>query len=99
MKKLHIGCGDHPLDGWTNCDLNPCRSDILRMDATRLFPFPDAEFHYVFSEKMTDTDWRYVAWAQQHFGLKSALDVGVNLAQGFGHRFIYSVFLLREALL
>ena len=144
LKKLHIGCGDHPLEGWVNCDLNPWRSDILRVDATKPFPFPDGEFDRVFSEhmiehvphaggltmlaecrrvmkpggrirlscpdrafiqrlcgppeKMTDIDWRYVAWARQHFGLKTALDVGVNLANGFGHHFIYSRSLLHRAL-
>jgi len=144
MNKLHIGCGDHPLDGWVNCDLNPCRSDILRVDATQHFPFAEGEFDYAFSEHMiehvphaggltmlaecrrvmkpsgririscpdrafiqrlcgpaeqlTDTDWRYVAWAKQHFGMKTALDVGVNLAKGFGHQFIYSRSLLRRAL-
>ncbi|HYP38281.1 MAG TPA: methyltransferase domain-containing protein [Stellaceae bacterium] len=144
MKKLHIGCGNHPLPGWTNTDLNPWRPDILRMDATQHFPFADGEFDYAFSEHMiehvphaggltmlaechrvmkpggririscpdrafiqrlcgpaeqlTDTDWRYVAWAKQHFGMKTALDVGVNLANGFGHQFIYSVSLLHRAL-
>jgi len=50
------------------------------------------------AEQLTDTDWRYVAWAKQHFGMKTALDVGVNLAKGFGHQFIYSRSLLRRAL-
>jgi predicted SAM-dependent methyltransferase len=145
MKKLHIGCGDHPLDGWVNTDLNPCRHDILRMDATRPFPFADAEFDRAFSEHMiehvpheggrsmlaecrrvlkpggrvriscpdrafiqrlvgppeqfTRDEWRYAQWAGQHFGLKTALDVGVNLAKGFGHQFIYSRELLRWALI
>ena len=145
IKKLHIGCGDHPLDGWVNCDLNPCRSDILRMDATWPFPFGDGEFDRVFSEhmiehvphsgglamlaecrrvlkpggrvriscpdrafiehlvgppeKLTADEWRYAEWAREHFGLKTALDVGLNLSNGFGHQHIYSRSSLREALL
>jgi hypothetical protein len=54
MTKLHIGCGDHPLPGWLNTDLNPRRSDIRLMDATARFTFPDGTFERVFSEHMIE---------------------------------------------
>jgi SAM-dependent methyltransferase len=54
LEKLHVGCGDHPLEGWLNTDLNPCRSDIRLMDATRRFPFADGVFERVFSEHMIE---------------------------------------------
>ena len=144
MDKLHVGCGDHPLEGWLNTDLNPCRTDIRLMDATRRFPFADGAFRRVFSEHMIehvareggrarlaecrrvlqpggririscpdrqfierlvgapdelrDDERAYVDWAGRHFGLADAAAVGRNLACGFGHQFIYSVALLREAL-
>jgi SAM-dependent methyltransferase len=144
MDKLHVGCGDHPLPGWLNTDLNPCRPDIRLIDATRRFPFPDDTFERVFSEHMIehvqreggaamlaecrrvlrpggririscpdrrfivrlvgppeelrDDERAYVDWAGRHFGLADAAAVGRNLATGFGHQFIYTVPLLREAL-
>jgi predicted SAM-dependent methyltransferase len=54
VKKLNIGCGDHPLDGWFNTDLNPCHPQIARLDATQPFVFPDGYFDYVFSEHMIE---------------------------------------------
>ena len=50
-------------------------------------------------EKLTADEWRYAEWAREHFGLKTALDVGLNLSNGFGHQHIYSRSSLREALL
>ena len=54
MNKLNIGCGDHPLEGWVNTDLNPCHPSIARLDATQPFVFPDGYFDYVFSEHMIE---------------------------------------------
>lgn len=48
--KLHIGCGDNLLNGWLNSDLNPRSKGILRLDATRPFPFADDTFTYAYSE-------------------------------------------------
>jgi len=54
MNKLNIGCGDHPLSGWLNTDLNPCHPVIGRLDATQPFPFQDGVFDYIFSEHMIE---------------------------------------------
>lgn len=50
VRKLHLGCGWNPLDGWLNTDLVPASLDVLRLDATRPFPFGDASFDYAYSE-------------------------------------------------
>lgn len=52
--KLHVGCGDHVLDGWLNADSRPCSARVLRMDATQRFPFPDNVFAYVYSEHVIE---------------------------------------------
>ena len=36
--KLHIGCGDHLVQGWLNGDVAPYWNAI-KLDATRRFPF------------------------------------------------------------
>ena len=48
--KLHLGCGGHLLDGWLNSDLDPCADNVLRMDASRRFPFADDTFAHVYCE-------------------------------------------------
>jgi SAM-dependent methyltransferase len=48
--KLHIGCGNHPIAGWLNTDLNPCHPVIGRMDATQPFAFAESTFDRIFSE-------------------------------------------------
>jgi len=54
VKKLHIGCADHLLDGWLNTDYFPPSSSILHLDATKKFPFEDNTFDYAFSEHMIE---------------------------------------------
>jgi predicted SAM-dependent methyltransferase len=55
LRKLNIGCGDHPLDGWINTDIAlGGLSGPPFMDARRTFPFPDAHFDRVFSEHMIE---------------------------------------------
>ena len=54
IRKLHIGCGGHILDGWLNADIFPSSSIILHLDATEPFPLGDEEFDYVFSEHMIE---------------------------------------------
>jgi ubiquinone/menaquinone biosynthesis C-methylase UbiE len=57
VRRLHLGCGKHLLDGWLNCDLRP-RGDvpdvIVQLDATEPFPFLDEQFDYTFSEHMIE---------------------------------------------
>ena len=52
--RLHIGCASHLLDGWLNSDKQPYNRDVLRLDATRQFPFPDGAFVHVYSEHMIE---------------------------------------------
>jgi predicted SAM-dependent methyltransferase len=52
--KLHIGCGDHLLEGWLNTDLRPRVPGVLPLDATRPLPFPDGSFDYIFSEHLIE---------------------------------------------
>lgn len=54
IRKLHIGCGSHPLDGWLNSDQYPMNPTILALDATKPFPFDDETFDYIFSEHMIE---------------------------------------------
>lgn len=53
-RKLHIGCGDHLLEGWLNTDLRPRLPGVLPLDATRGLPFPDGSFGYIFSEHLIE---------------------------------------------
>ncbi len=53
-KRLQIGCGMNPREGWLNTDWNPRSDQILHLDATKPYPFPDATFDYVFSEHMIE---------------------------------------------
>lgn len=54
IRKLQIGCGDHPLPGWLNTDLYPGNPDVLPLDARKPLPFPDASFDFVFSEHVIE---------------------------------------------
>jgi predicted SAM-dependent methyltransferase len=52
--KLHVGCGQHSLDGWLNADISPRTAAIFRLDATERFPFGNDTFDFVFSEHMIE---------------------------------------------
>jgi len=57
IKKLHIGCGDHLIEGWLNCDLLDdwqivSGVPIYPLDATKPFPFANDTFDAVFTEHM-----------------------------------------------
>jgi predicted SAM-dependent methyltransferase len=60
IRKLHIGCGDHLLEGWLNADLFPRSADVLHLDSTEPFPFDDEQLDYIFSEHMIE----HISYAQ-----------------------------------
>ena len=49
IRKLQIGCGPNPLDGWLNTDLVPSKG-VVQLDARERLPFPDCSFQYIFCE-------------------------------------------------
>ena len=53
-RKLNLGSGYHVLDGWLSADIKPTRQDVLRLDATRKYPFGDQTFDYVYSQHMIE---------------------------------------------
>lgn len=53
IRKLHVGSGPRCLPGWLNTDIAPS-AGVMQMDATRPFPFVDAEFDYIFTEHMIE---------------------------------------------
>ena len=54
-RKLHVGCGDHTLDGWLDADLYPTSTRILRLDANQTYPLSSNLFDYAFSEHLITT--------------------------------------------
>jgi len=49
-KKLQIGTGHNPLDGWLNTDVVVRESGVINLDAKKRFRFGDKVFDYVFTE-------------------------------------------------
>jgi SAM-dependent methyltransferase len=54
VRRLQVGAGPNPLEGWLNADIYPRSREVIFLDATRRFPFRDGTFHYVFSEHMIE---------------------------------------------
>lgn len=52
--KLHIGCGFNVIHGWLNSDYKPAAPTLLHLDATRVFPFSEGTFDFIFSEHMIE---------------------------------------------
>ena len=52
FRKLNIGCGRNLMKGWLNADLFCGSSETFQMDGSKLFPFADSSFEYIFSEHM-----------------------------------------------
>jgi predicted SAM-dependent methyltransferase len=53
-RKLHLGCGSHILDGWTNTDLDPKDSRVHALDVTKRFPISNDSVDLIFSEHMIE---------------------------------------------
>jgi len=53
-KKLQLGSGLRVLDGWLNSDYTPRNRQIVRVDATGNYPFPDGTFDYIYTEHMAE---------------------------------------------
>jgi SAM-dependent methyltransferase len=51
---VHLGCGEHFIDGWINTDMKPLGSQILRMDITEKFPFQDNSIDRFFCEHLIE---------------------------------------------
>jgi predicted SAM-dependent methyltransferase len=54
VKKLHLGCGNHIIEGWLNSDYFPYSEHVLQLDVSRRFPFADGSFDRAFSEHMIE---------------------------------------------
>jgi predicted SAM-dependent methyltransferase len=68
MKKLHLGCGFHLMEGWLNSDYFPKESNIVHIDATGVYPFQDGTFDYAYSEHMIE----HVPYPAGHSMLKES---------------------------
>jgi predicted SAM-dependent methyltransferase len=56
VRRLQLGTGSNPYEGWLNTDVADYkrRGDIVYLDARKRFPLPDASFDAVFSEHVIE---------------------------------------------
>ena len=56
VRKLQLGTGSNPMDGWLNTDISDYRrrNEVVYLDARRPFPLPDQAFDLVFCEHMIE---------------------------------------------
>ena len=54
VRKLQIGAGDNSIAGWLSTDIAPMSEGIVRLDASRAFPFAQDLFDYAYSEHMIE---------------------------------------------
>lgn len=52
-RKLQLGCGNHPIDGWVNTDGDP-GAGIEHVELLEPLPFPDESFDRVFFEHVLE---------------------------------------------
>ncbi len=50
IHKLQIGTGSNEKEGWLNTDLNPKSKNIVKLDASKHFPFDDNTFDFIYCE-------------------------------------------------
>lgn len=60
IKKLQLGAGPTSLPGWLSTDIAPQSGQVLYLDATKLFPFEDQTFDYVYSEHLIE----HLSWPE-----------------------------------
>ncbi|MGB5189771.1 class I SAM-dependent methyltransferase [Robiginitalea sp.] len=48
--KLQIGCGNNFHEGWLNTDRYPSSDQAAFLDASKVFPFKDETFDFIYSE-------------------------------------------------
>ena len=55
-RRLQLGAGEHPHDGWLNTDLHDYGrgNELVFLDVRKRFPLPDASFDTVYSEHMLE---------------------------------------------
>jgi hypothetical protein len=44
--KISLGTGDHTRTGWLNTDYEPLNKEIVFVDVTKRFPFPEQSVDY-----------------------------------------------------
>lgn len=54
IKKLHLGCGDNYMEGWTNLDINPEVNPDVCADIEKGLPFADDTFDVVYSKHVIE---------------------------------------------
>jgi len=52
--RLHLGCGDHRLEGWWNLDLVPSGAVDALVDCARGLPFPDGAADFIHCEDLLE---------------------------------------------
>ncbi len=52
-RRLQIGAGREPLEGWLNSDIESY-DDVVFLDASKPFPLEDDSFEYIFSEHVIE---------------------------------------------
>jgi predicted SAM-dependent methyltransferase len=52
--RLHLGAGDHRIDGWTNVDLLGSASVDVRADCGAPLPFPDSSVAFIHCEDLLE---------------------------------------------
>lgn len=56
VRKLQLGTGSNPYEGWLNTDIEDYKREnqVVYLDVRKRFPLPDASFDVVFSEHMIE---------------------------------------------
>jgi predicted SAM-dependent methyltransferase len=71
VKKLQIGSGINHYEGWLNTDYDAGIPGVLQMDATKVFPFEDKVFDFIFCQHMIE----HISYQDGQFMLKECLRV------------------------